>query len=320
MPAGAVGFCKYPASIRSLPWPVRNDYMMHRQPRTSANTSAFLPTPFHPLHMDNIVSLFAESVGHHAPRVAIEDWTQTPPSKRQYTYAELDHAASKLAHTLHTNGVRRGDRVPLLAARSPAMVTAVLAILKLGACYVPVDLSSWGPDRIETTLRIVGASVVVCTEKVRLDLPGYSVVFFGTQDMDCEVEDATYPVVQGSTPARDDLAYIIFTSGSTGKPKGVMVAHSSMANYARSNGNETSFDVKVTPHSRILMLFSIAFDGKSPPEAPFNQHGLSSMCEQAAQASCSAHSVTAAASSLQIPQHFQKPPKPAPNFRLPQAS
>ncbi|KAK7514328.1 nonribosomal peptide synthase GliP2 [Phyllosticta citriasiana] len=209
--------------------------------------------------MGSIVDLFAKCAAHHASRPALEDWTKGPSSLRQYTYREIDIASSNFCQRLRRHGLRKGDRIPLLAARSPAMVVAVLAILKLGACYVPVDLSSWGPERIETTLEIVGAKTLVCTEELGAPLAGYEMIRFTNEDMVFDEHDVD--IVVEDAPSPDDLAYIIFTSGSTGKPKGVVVAHRSMANYARSNGQESSFNVKVTARSRILMLFSIAFDG-----------------------------------------------------------
>ncbi|KAK8163733.1 hypothetical protein IWX90DRAFT_238078 [Phyllosticta citrichinensis] len=208
--------------------------------------------------MGSIVDLFAQCAAEHASRPALDDWTKGPSSLRQYTYREIDIASRNFCQKLKDHGLRKGDHIPLLAARSPAMVVVVLAILKLGACYVPVDLSSWGPERIETTLSIVGARTVVCTEELDAPLAGYEVIRFANEDM---VFDQVHDGPVEDAPSPDDLAYIIFTSGSTGKPKGVMVAHRSMANYARSMGQESSFNVKVTPRSRILMLFSIAFDG-----------------------------------------------------------
>lgn len=209
--------------------------------------------------MGSIVDLFAKCAKEHGSLPALDDWTKGTSSLRQYTYHEIDIASSNLCQRLKSHGLKRGDNIPLLAARSPAMVVAVLAILKLGACYVPIDLSSWGPERIETTLEIVGAKTLVCTEALDTSLAAYDVVFFRNEDM---VFDDDHTSSAAEAPSPDDLAYIIFTSGSTGKPKGVMVAHRSMANYARSNGQESSFNVKVTSRSRILMLFSIAFDGK----------------------------------------------------------
>ncbi|KAK8246071.1 nonribosomal peptide synthase GliP2 [Phyllosticta capitalensis] len=208
--------------------------------------------------MGSIVDLFAKCAKEHGSLPALDDWTKGTSSLRQYTYHEIDIASSNLCQRLKSHGLKRGDNIPLLAARSPAMVVAVLAILKLGACYVPIDLSSWGPERIETTLEIVGAKTLVCTEALDTSLAAYDVVFFRNEDM---VFDDDHTSSAAEAPSPDDLAYIIFTSGSTGKPKGVMVAHRSMANYARSNGQESSFNVKVTSRSRILMLFSIAFDG-----------------------------------------------------------
>ncbi|UOX91006.1 amino acid adenylation domain-containing protein [Amycolatopsis sp. FBCC-B4732] len=129
------------------------------------------------------------------------------------TYAELDRRANRLAHALIAAGVRPGDRVGLLLERTDAIVTAILAVLKAGAAYVPVDPAA-PDDRAAFVFGDTGVRLVVTDQ----DTEGP--VFDVGQDV------SAYPADRPRVPVRPgDLAYVIFTSGSTGRPKGVAVAH-----------------------------------------------------------------------------------------------
>lgn len=89
----------------------------------------------------------------------IEEWAQKQPShiaisfgERRITYSELDNATSHIAWLLSERQIKPGDKVPVLAQRSPEMVICFLGVLKAGALYVPVDVESWSKDRIQSTL------------------------------------------------------------------------------------------------------------------------------------------------------------------------
>jgi non-ribosomal peptide synthetase component F len=212
---------------------------------------------------ESLVDLFQEAVRQYPGNILLEDWSATLPTKRQFTYRDIDVASDHLARQLREHGIGKGSHVPIMTTRCTAMVITVLAVLKSGGCYVPLDLSSWGQDRIETTLSIVGAKTVICTGSLEFVPAGYDVISFTDDDA---IYDG-YPFTSNeilSRPQADDLAYIIFTSGSTGKPKGVEVAHRSRVSYARGNGAESRLNFRFWPDSRVLVLFSIAFDGKFP--------------------------------------------------------
>jgi non-ribosomal peptide synthetase component F len=215
---------------------------------------------------ESLVGMFKGTVQRFSDRIAIEDWSGTPPTKQQYSYAELDNASDHLAKTLQANGIHRGCLVPILTTRSMPMVIAVLGVLKAGACYVPIDLSAWGADRIEVTLKTVGAAKVLCTEASSAIPPEYEVIQFLATDA---VWTPAHDPSSLDSPTPDDLAYIIFTSGSTGRPKGVKVAHRSMVAYAYENGAGSPLKFVVTAESRMLVMFSIAFDGQCHQKAIF---------------------------------------------------
>ena len=125
-----------------------------------------------------------------------------------------------MAHLLVANGAGPGERVALLLKRSAEAVVAMLAVLKTGASYVPIDPAH--PDtRIAVVLADAAPVAVVTTTSLRsrLDMCDLPVI---------EVDDPridTYPGTGLPAPAADDFAYIIYTSGTTGMPKGVAMTH-----------------------------------------------------------------------------------------------
>jgi clorobiocin biosynthesis protein CloN4 len=136
-------------------------------------------------------------------------------------YGELDALANAMAAELDRQGVRRGDRVVIWAAKSPATVAAMQAVLRLGAAYVPVDGSS-PVARVAAIARDCAARVVM-TDSARMprisEELGQEV---GYRELDGR--HAPGPAFDVDT-APSELAYILYTSGSTGAPKGVCLTH-----------------------------------------------------------------------------------------------
>ncbi|HEX9833374.1 MAG TPA: condensation domain-containing protein, partial [Mycobacterium sp.] len=139
---------------------------------------------------------------------------------RSMTYGELDAAANRLAHRLSGLGAGPGQRVALLLPRTHDAVVAILAVLKTGAAYLPIDPAH--PDaRIEFVLGDTTPIAVITTADLRQRLEPFDVPVI-------EVNDPAVDPPPGAalrTPAPDDIAYIIYTSGTTGVPKGVAVTH-----------------------------------------------------------------------------------------------
>lgn len=148
------------------------------------------------------------------------------------TYAALDSRANALAHVLRQRGVGPETRVGVLLGRRLELVTTVLAVLKAGAAYVPLD-DTYPADHIRRVLQIAGTNVVVTdasvTPAVR-EVLGASVVDLSADAAEIAVQPATRPV---RTAQGHNLAYCIFTSGSTGVPKGSMTEHRNIVNYLR---------------------------------------------------------------------------------------
>ncbi|MFL1563961.1 amino acid adenylation domain-containing protein [Pseudomonas sp. O64] len=145
---------------------------------------------------------------------------------RQLTYAELNQQANLLAHHLLALGVKPDDRVAIVARRGLDTLAGLLAILKAGACYVPVDPSH--PAERLNYLLTDSEPVAVLTQQALLDrLPALEVPVINLDRFTWQHHSASNPKVN-VTPS--NLAYVIYTSGSTGLPKGVMVEHHTVAN------------------------------------------------------------------------------------------
>ncbi len=144
------------------------------------------------------------------------------------SYAELDRRANQLAHHLAAQGAGRGTLVGLCVERSVEMVVAMLAVLKAGAGYVPLD-PRYPRERLGFMLTDSRATLVVAQEKwLGLFADGLGRVLCLEREVGAIAAQAETPL---PCPARpEDVAYVIYTSGSTGTPKGVAVVHSGVVN------------------------------------------------------------------------------------------
>ncbi len=138
------------------------------------------------------------------------------------TYRELDERANRLAHHLLAAGVRTGDLVGLCFDRSLDLVVALLATLKAGAGYLPLD-PSYPAERLAFALEDSGVGVVLTREAQAGGLPS---------NLRIVALDREAAAMAARSPRRLDLpsdpelpAYVIYTSGSTGRPKGVVIPH-----------------------------------------------------------------------------------------------
>ncbi|MFL5384952.1 MAG: amino acid adenylation domain-containing protein, partial [Longimicrobiaceae bacterium] len=143
------------------------------------------------------------------------------------TYAELEARANRLAHRLRRMGVGPDARVAVSMERSMDLVVSVLAVLKAGGCYVPVD-PNYPADRVAYMLEGSGARVVLATTSSAAHLPASSAAVLRV-DVEREAiaaEPSEAPRVEVDP---ENLLYVIYTSGSTGRPKGVALPHRALA-------------------------------------------------------------------------------------------
>ncbi|WP_089155553.1 non-ribosomal peptide synthetase [Micromonospora sp. NBS 11-29] len=164
------------------------------------------------------------------------------------TYRDLDEAANRLARVLLARGVGRSDRVGVCLPRTPDLVVALLAVLKAGAAYVPLD-PAYPAARVAFMTADSGARLVLTRSDLAGRFPGPTVPV-----------DRLDPGSDGTDPAApvtpEDLAYVIYTSGSTGQPKGVAIEHRSasvLLHWVRQTFDDTEL-------GGMLAATSVCFD------------------------------------------------------------
>ncbi|RJX41196.1 amino acid adenylation domain-containing protein [Paenibacillus pinisoli] len=197
--------------------------------------------------------LFERQAAEAPHRIAVEMDDQA------YTYSELNERANRMAHALVRSGIRPGFRVALLMKRSRDMIAAMLAVLKAGAAYVPID-PQYPEERIRFMLQDTEAQAIIaaaptrelCTRIIEdsivvLDLEEPDADWLGESGLNLDVEGTAH-----------DLAYIMYTSGSTGRPKGIMTSHRNVSRIAV----HTDY-VHITESDALLQLSNYAFDGST---------------------------------------------------------
>ncbi|MEM8805163.1 MAG: amino acid adenylation domain-containing protein [Cyanobacteria bacterium P01_G01_bin.38] len=218
-----------------------------------------------------------------APAVIFQD--------QQLTYAELNQRANHLTETLRSHNVTPGDRIALCLNRSLEMIVAILATLKAGTAYVPLD-PTYPQARLEYCLQDTNPKLLLTQPSVNLPDTNVPLLYVEvplrqtgqtvrskmspgiTNNGDIErtlpstlspnlaqalhatplpLPPSPFPLSPHPTP--QNLAYIIYTSGSTGQPKGVMVSHRNLV-----HSTTARFHVYPDPVGRFLLLSSVAFD------------------------------------------------------------
>ncbi|BCZ25599.1 hypothetical protein MTY59_54540 [Mycobacterium senriense] len=166
------------------------------------------------------------SVAVSVPEVFATHVARTPNAvalvcgDRSMTYGELDEASNRLAHLLAGRGAGPGQTVALLFSRCAEAIVSMLAVLKTGAAYLPID-PAHPASRIGFVLADAAPIAALTTAGLAERLDGHEVPVIDVNDPRIQ----TYPCTGLAAPATDDLAYVIYTSGTTGVPKGVAIAH-----------------------------------------------------------------------------------------------
>ncbi len=166
------------------------------------------------------------------------------------TYGELNAAANRLARALAVRGVGAEDVVGVALPRSVDLVVALLAVLKAGAAYLPLDLDH-PRERVAFMLTDAGARVVLSVADLAGELPsGHDVVLLDRESFNGPADDLGVPI------GLHQAAYVIYTSGSTGRPKGVVVSHEGIGSLIATATDR----IGVTAESRIVQFASVGFD------------------------------------------------------------
>jgi len=197
---------------------------------------------------DGLIHALFEEQAHRVPStIAVSG---NGPS---LTYAELNAKANQLAHYLLDKGIKSGDMVALCIGRRPEMIVGILAVLKAGGAYLPID-PQYPRDEIAYMLEDSGAALVLTRKSLLTDLPDIAVAITCI-DHDWDAIAEQPPVNPTMTINSGNPAYVIYTSGSTGKPKGVAVSHRNLL-----HSTQARFAYYQSPVESFLLLSSFAFD------------------------------------------------------------
>ena len=221
-----------------------------------------------PVQDTTVTSLFEEQAARTPGAVAVED-----AGGITLTYAELDLRASALARVLRERGAGPGEVVALALPRTPDLLVALLAVLKSGAAYLPLDLDH-PADRLAYMIRDAAPLCAIATPKTAALIPRET----ETLTPDGALRPVRVPPVtavpRAGTPTPDgaspgpvtgqesypvrggDLAYVIYTSGSTGRPKGVAIPHAALTTFLLTMRERLALGAD----DRLVAVTTIAFD------------------------------------------------------------
>ena len=213
-------------------------------PLASAGEAAELHGETRQWPFSDVLAGFAAQVVARPAAVALQAWDG------QSTYAQLDAATNRLARRLQAAGVQPGDRVALCQARGSQWVKMLLAVMKAGAAYVPLD-PALPLARLQRIVVECGARCVLLGDPARLTCFGDSALLMDAGSEDGFADNALSVPIDAAR-----AAYVIFTSGSTGQPKGVVVSHGALANYVQ--GVQTRLGLRAG--QGMAMVSSVAAD------------------------------------------------------------
>ncbi|WP_225835905.1 non-ribosomal peptide synthetase [Streptomyces sp. NK08204] len=174
-------------------------------------------------------------------------------ARGELTYRELNERANRLARHLRSRGAGPGAAVAVCLERGPEQITALLAVLKSGAAYVPLD-PEHPADRLAYMVTDARAALVVTDSARAARLPEEPGRFLTDRDWPSLADLPAHDPEPAAAPG--DLAYVIYTSGSTGRPKGVEIEHRSLAGLVRW----TTDTFGAAPGRRVALLAGVGFD------------------------------------------------------------
>jgi amino acid adenylation domain-containing protein len=187
----------------------------------------------------------------------------------KYSYEEVNRRAEALANYLYQLGVGSGSNttslVGIMVERSPEMIVGILAVLKAGGAYLPLD-PMYPHDRLTYMLEDSAVSVLLTQQRLRGQVENLlEYVSTSPAIIELNFDNPTWEQFESSPdrlatmekrPGPDDLAYVIYTSGSTGKPKGTMLRHKGLSNLAE--WQRQTFGIQ--EGSRVLQFSPLSFD------------------------------------------------------------
>lgn len=210
---------------------------------------AFNPAPLPQRSDDLLHALFDRTVAAMPDAVAIID------GNSEASFQTVHALSNAVAQRLIELGVRRGDRVVLCMERSAAQMVGLLAVLKTGAAYVPLDPAQ-PPARLHALLEDCRPAAMLADPATVPRLGGSGLPVLVLDGSEALTPSLRPPKVPGMRA--DDAAYVIYTSGSTGRPKGVVIEHGAILSLLRPLREMT--DCALPEHARVALNASLVFD------------------------------------------------------------
>jgi len=196
--------------------------------------------------INNIVQLIDGQVISRPDKIALRH------NNEAITYRELGTASNQISNFLNTRNFKGGDVIAVAMDRSIDMTICLLAIMKAGAAYLPID-PKLPAERIDFIIKDSGAkALIVSNEYKNIGKSQPNKLIFN----DIWKNRDSYAATDLALDIRDNLAYILYTSGSTGKPKGVAVAHHNLLNLLLSIQKQPG----ITPGDIMLGITTMSFD------------------------------------------------------------
>ncbi len=220
-------------------------------------------------HSQIIHQLFEKQVKKTPNAVAIIQPKADPLNRRadQWTYNALNKSANRIAHFLISRGVQNENKIGICMDRSPQMIAAMLAILKAGCAYVPID-PSYPQERIDFIVKDANVNIILTQSSL---LEKFKQLAIPTIMID--ESEIVFEEFSSSNPdiliTAHQLAYVIYTSGSTGIPKGVEVEHRQLVNYIHAAAQKFALSAA----DKVLQFASISFDAAAEEIYPTLSRG-----------------------------------------------
>lgn len=196
---------------------------------------------------ETVLSLFEKQVAQTPNNIAVKIGNKT------LTYTELNEKANSLARFLKQNNIKEKSVVGIRLDKSFEMIIGIIAIMKCGSCYLPINMS-YPEDRVNFMLKDSNCSTLLCNDNslndMNLDISKINISLSNRKIYELSSEN----VANNLTP--EDLIYIIYTSGSTGTPKGAMLCHRNVVRLFKND----NFLFNFSENDVWTMFHSVAFD------------------------------------------------------------
>lgn len=207
---------------------------------TLNNTYAYYPTN------KTFVDLFEEQVQKAPNNIAIVYGNQV------LTYQELNKKSNQLARFLIKNGVQSNSIVGILLDRSVDLLVSILAVLKAGGSYLPIDIN-YPADRINYMLENSSCNILISNSSINTNIININLTKYHIDIETMSKDNLNIPIEYS------DNSYVIYTSGSTGKPKGVVLTHKGLYNLTCYCNNNIDY-LKNNIYRNIVSVTTVSFD------------------------------------------------------------